>query len=213
LTESSVLPLSPDIAASIRASGTPLLERRVDFRNEFHTCMVELMPEAPVMRQPAGEDISQSLVNCVLWAVFASEPAPVVGATLENVGLEIHRLGFPRSGYQSVGHALLRTLRGFYPDWSGSMSSAWIGYHAWLCEHWLRGAEAGAMEDEARQAAQMNYNPGAPAPAPGEAIAETDEEDEGDDGLSYGEIMVSMTMSRNRSGRRREEHRHSNDGY
>jgi hemoglobin-like flavoprotein len=202
LTDPSAAPLSPDIAQSIRTSGTPLLERRVDFRNEFHACMVELMPEATVMSEPAGEDISQSLVNCVLWAVFASEPAPVIGATLQNVGLEIHRLGFPREGYQAVGHALLRTLRGFYPDWSGTMSSAWIGYHAWLCEHWLRGAQMGALEDQARRAVDPAWNAaGATAPAVVDDDAETAET------LGYGEMMVAMTTGRSRQQRRRDEQR------
>lgn len=200
MTDPSAVPLPPEIAAAIRSSCTPLLEHRAQFHGEFHASLVELMPEVRVMHEPAGDQVSHSLVNCVLWAVFATEPAPVVGATLEGVGLEVHRLGFPREGYQSVGHALLRTLRGLYPvDWSGSMSSAWIGYHAWLCEHWLRGAEIGTTEDRARIAA--GPGPFAPAaellPAPDDDLAE-------DGAGGYGESREPMPLGGGgRASRRR----------
>ena len=211
MTDPAAVPLHPDIARSIRASGTPLLERRDQFRDEFHASLVELLPEVPVMTQPAGAQITQSLVNCVLWAVFATEPPVVVGTTLQGVGLELHRLGFPRYGYQSVGHALLRTLRGLYPmDWSGEMSSSWIGYHAWLCEHWLRGADIGVMEEQARIAmGQGGYG------QPAQPVVEEngDDEDDEDEGLSYGEIMVSMTLGGARSPRRLARRPDDDDEY
>jgi hypothetical protein len=142
-------PLSPDVVKTIRACCTPLLERQEQFHNDFHLSLVELMPEVPVMREPAGQQISQWLAECVLWAVFAEEPLPIIGSTLQGIGLDAHRAGFPRSGYQAVGHALLRTMRGAFPtNWSGTLSSSWIGYHGWLCEYWLSGADIGFLEDQ-----------------------------------------------------------------
>lgn len=151
-----------------------IVEHRVQFHAQFHLSLLELMPDTPLMGTPVGEQISQSLVNCVLWAVYATEPAPVVGLTLQGVGLEVHRLGFPGDGYRAVVHALLRAVRGFYPaDWTAETSSAWIGYHSWLSEHWLIGDERGQKED-ADLATAPQIAPATP---------------------SYGEIMVSMTQA------------------
>jgi hemoglobin-like flavoprotein len=200
-------PLSSDVGKMIRSSCKPLLERQEWFHGEFHQSLAELMPDVPLMHEPSGEQVSRRLAECVLWAVFADEPLPMIGATLQGIGLDVYRLGFPRSGYQAVGHALLRTLRATYPaDWSGSLSSAWIGYHSWLCEYWLSGAEIGAFEAQTRPVEP----PSAPYQPPPEATGtdlEADEADEDDeeDGLSYGEIMVSMTLGANRSSRRRAE--------
>jgi hemoglobin-like flavoprotein len=200
--------LPPDLAQTIRASCKPLLEHREVFLGEFHASLMELLPEVPVMREQTGERISQSLLDCVLWVAFTEEPADDVQATLEGISLDAHRLGFPPVGYQAVGHALLRSLHGLYSvEWSASLSSSWIGYHSLLCENWLRGAQIGAVEDLARGpepaplASDGRRNGAGPA-------AEPDEDDDDEDGLSYNEIMMSMTLGSGRTLRRREDHRH-----
>jgi hemoglobin-like flavoprotein len=193
-------PLPPEVAQVIRSSCRPLLERQEQFHGEFHASMVDLMPEVPLMREPAGEQVSRWLVECVLWAVNADEPLPMIGATLQGVGLDAHRLGFPRSGYQAVGHALLRTVRGAYQsDWSGTLSSSWIGYHTWLCEYWVSGADIGAYEDKVSPLNPPIYTP------PGEAQADLDldERDQSEEGQSYGRRMMSMTRGLSRTSRKR----------
>ena len=195
-------PLPPEVAQVIRSSCRPLLERQEQFHGEFHASMVDLMPEVPLMREPAGEQVSRWLVECVLWAVNADEPLPMIGATLQGVGLDAHRLGFPRSGYQAVGHALLRTVRGAYQsDWSGTLSSSWIGYHTWLCEYWVSGADIGAYEDKV---SPLHPNPPIYTP-PGaaEADLDLDERDQSEEGQSYGRRMMSMTRGLSRTSRKR----------
>jgi hypothetical protein len=202
-----MIPLTPEIVRTIQSSCRPLIDQEPKFFQEFHLSLAELMPEVAVMRAPAGEQISRSMVGCVLWAVFAEEQPGVVEATLQGVGLEAHRLGFPRAGYQSVGHALLRSVRaGYYGDWSGNLSSSWIAYHGWLCEHWLHGADTGLFEDRAQP--QVGPEPDEDDPfappvelrEPGRDV-ELDDEEEPEEGLSYGEIMVSMTQRSNRPSR------------
>jgi hypothetical protein len=195
-----MIPLTPDIVRTIQASCRPLLDRESQFHQEFHQSLVELMPDVALMREPAGQWISQSMASCVLWAVFQERP-DVVAATLQGVGLDAHRLGFPRSGYQSVGHALLRSVRAvYYGDWSGTLSSSWIGYHSWLCEHWLHGADTGLFEDRAQPPAAGSFS--TPGDEGREGDPDTDEDDEeGDEGLSYGAIMVSMTPGSSRTSR------------
>src|SRR5690242_179091 len=195
-------PLPPEVAQVIRSSCRPLLERQEQFHGEFHASMVDLMPEVPMMREPAGEQVSRWLVECVLWAVNADEPLPMIGATLQGVGLDAHRLGFPRSGYQAVGHALLRTVRGAYQsDWSGTLSSSWIGYHTWLCEYWVSGADIGAYEDKV---SPLQPNPPVYTP-PGEPQADLDldDRDRSEEGQSYGRRMMSMTRGLSRTSRKR----------
>ena len=188
MNDPTFVQLHPDIARRTRPSCTLLLDRRTEFTAEFHSNLVELMPDVQVIAQPPGTKISQSLVDCVLWATFATDSPVVVGNTLQDIGLGLHRSGFPREGYQSVGHALLRTVRRMYPmDWSGGMSSAWIGYHAWLCDHWMRGALASVIEDQDRVATNDMDAPAtreAPPEAPGREGRR----------LSYGEILVAMTF-------------------
>jgi hypothetical protein len=207
-----MIPLTPDIVSTIQASCRPLLDRESQFHQEFHQSLVELMPDVPLMREPAGQRIAQSMASCVLWAVFQEQP-DVVAATLQGVGLDAHRLGFPRSGYQSVGHALLRSVRAVHHgDWSGTLSSSWIGYHSWLCEHWLHGADTGLFEDRAQPpAGPQGGSPAGPQAAgsfltPGdegrEGDPDADEDDEeGDERLSYGAIMVSMALGSSRASR------------
>jgi hypothetical protein len=211
-----MIPLTPDIVRTIQASCRPLLDRESQFHHEFHLSLVELMPDVAVMRDPAGERIAQSMASCVLWAVFAQEQPEVVAATLQGVGLEAHRLGFPRAGYQSVGHALLRSVRAVYNgDWSGSLSSSWIGYHSWLCEHWLHGADTGLFEERAQPQVEPPAEELFAAPEPERREVgqqdEVDDEDE-DEGLSYGEIMVSMTLKSPRPSRWRVRRKHPDEG-
>ena len=197
-------PLPPEVAQTIRSSCRPLLERQEQFHGEFHASLVDLMPELPMMREPAGEQVSRWLVECVLWAVNADEPVPMIGATLQGVGLDAHRLGFPRAGYQAVGHALLRTVRGAYQsDWSGTLSSSWIGYHSWLCEYWVSGADIGAYEDQVQpiQPGPAMYHQPEPVPPPDPADLDLDQPAE--EGQSYGRRMMSMTRGLNRTGRKR----------
>jgi len=246
-------PLHPDVLQMIKKSCTPLLERQDQFHQDFHRCLVELMPDSPVMQEADGENISRWLVECVFWGVFSDDPLPLIGATLQGIGLDAHRLGFPRDGYQAVGHALLRTLRGIYPlDWTGAMSSAWIGYHSWLCDFWLSGAEIGALEEMTQPATQPGGQPmmhyaepqgqyaepqghyaepqgqyvepqgqyaepqgyyaeppsppdptqlARPVPRGGATFDPDDDEDEHADGLTYGEIMVGMTLGSNKNQR------------
>jgi hypothetical protein len=99
----------------------------------------------------------------------------MIGATLQGIGLDAHRLGFPRDGYQAVGHALLRTVRGAFPaDWSGQLSSSWIGYHSWLCEYWVSGADIGAYEDQTQPRGLPTYQGpvGGPDPGPDHDLVE-----------------------------------------
>jgi hypothetical protein len=191
-------PLPPDVSRTIRSSCKPLLERQEQFHSEFHACLVDLMPEVPLMREPAGQQVSRWLMECVLWAVNAEDPIPMIGATLQGVGLDAHRLGFPRAGYQAVGHALLRTVRGAYQtDWSGTLSSSWIGYHSWLCEYWVSGADIGSYEDQTR--------PVQPPPVfkPAEPEPVEVEEEPAEAGTGYGRRMMSMTRGLNRTSRKR----------
>jgi hypothetical protein len=195
-----MIPLTPDIVRTIQTSCRPLLEREAQFHREFHQSLVELMPDVAVLREPDGERIAQLMASCVLWAVFAPEPADVVAATLQGVGLDAHRLGFPRSGYQSVGHALLRSVRvGYYGDWSGNLSSSWIGYHGWLCEHWLHGADNGLFEER---------NQPAPLPPTGSLLVSSvldpgavEAEIDAHGGGRYDETVTSMPLGSNRSAR------------
>jgi hemoglobin-like flavoprotein len=200
-------PLPPDVARTIRSSCKPLLEHQERFHGDFHASLVELMPEVPLMREQTGEQVSRWLVECVLWAVNADEPLPMIGATLQGIGLDAHRLGFPRDGYQAVGHALLRTVRGAFPaDWSGTLSSSWIGYHAWLCEYWVSGADIGSYEDQT-QPRGLTFRPvdtelagGAPQGRPNDGL---DDGSEAEKGSTYGRRMMSMTRSLSRTGRKR----------
>ena len=158
------------------------------------------------MREPAGQQVSRWLVECVLWAVNSDDPIPMIGATLQGVGLDAHRLGFPRTGYQAVGHALLRTVRGAYQsEWSGTLSSSWIGYHSWLCEYWVSGADIGLYEDQTRplQSAPGMYEEFSPeAPTNSIPLAEPEQvEPEPEPG--YGRRMMSMTRGLNRTSRKR----------
>jgi hemoglobin-like flavoprotein len=197
-------PLPPDVTRTIRSSCKPLLERQEKFHGEFHASLVDLMPEVPMMREAAGQQVSRWLVECVLWAVNAEDPVPLIAATLQGVGLDAHRLGFPRSGYQAVGHALLRTVRGAYQaEWSGTLSSSWIGYHSWLCEYWVSGAEIGVYEDQTRpvQTAPVIFRP--PEPEPVSNPGPERNEDPADDGPSYGRRMMSMTRGLSRTSRKR----------
>jgi hypothetical protein len=197
-------PLPPDVTRTIRSSCKPLLERQEQFHSEFHACLVDLMPEVPLMREPAGQQVSRWLMECVLWAVNAEDPVPMIGVTLQGVGLDAHRLGFPRSGYQAVGHALLRTVRGAYQtDWSGTLSSSWIGYHTWLCEYWVSGADIGAYEDQVSpmQPAPPIFRP--PGGPEGAADIDLDEREPVAEGQSYGRRMMSMTRGLNRTSRKR----------
>jgi hypothetical protein len=212
-------PLQPDVLAMIKKSCTPLLDRQDVFHRDFHLSLVELMPDVPVMQEPDGERISRWLVECVLWGVFSDDPLPLIGATIQGIGLDAHRLGFPRDGYQAVGHALLRTLRGAYPlDWTGALSSAWIGYHSWLCEFWLSGAEIGALEEMAQPPTQPGGQPqvryaqpelppdptqlARPVPRGGSTFdPDDDDDDHTADGLTYGQIMVGMTLGSNKNPR------------
>jgi hypothetical protein len=199
-------PLPPEVAQTIRSSCRPLLERQEKFHGEFHASLADLMPEVPLMREPAGEQVSRWLVECVLWAVNADEPVPMIGATLQGVGLDAHRLGFPRAGYQAVGHALLRTVRGAYQnDWSGTLSSSWIGYHSWLCEYWISGADIGAYEDQVQprpMAPPPIFRPIEPEPEPA-APSQIDERDTPGEGTRVGRRMMSMTRGLSRPSRRR----------
>jgi hypothetical protein len=195
-------PLPPDVARTIKSSCKPLLERQEQFHGEFHASLVDLMPEVPMMREPGGQQVSRWLVECVLWAVNAEDPVPMIGATLQGVGLDAHRLGFPRSGYQAVGHALLRTVRGAYQaEWSGTLSSSWIGYHSWLCEYWESGADIGQYEDQARplQPAPAIFRPVEPEP---ESVVH-EEPSPVEEGPSYGRRMMSMTRGLSRTSRKR----------
>jgi hypothetical protein len=209
-----MIPLPPDLVQTIQQSCRPLLDQQVQFEREFHASLVELMPDVAMMSEPVGVQISQSMVSCVFWAVFAQEPEEVIAATLQRVGLDAYRLGFPRAGYQAVGHALLRSVRtGYYEEWSGNLSSSWIGYYSWLCEHWVYGADTGTFEDQSQpqtapQAVLQQHAPGSYLPPvverPPVASAADEEDDEEEEVLSYGEIMVSMTLGSNRASRWRE---------
>jgi len=158
------------------------------------------------MREPAGEQVSRWLVECVLWAVNAEEPIPMIGATLQGVGLDAHRLGFPRTGYQAVGHALLRTVRGAYQtEWSGTLSSSWIGYHSWLCEYWISGADIGAYEDQVQpiQPGPAMFRPAGPVAQENRDELAPDPEEPPEEGQSYGRRMMSMTRGLSRTSRKR----------
>src|SRR3954447_16108502 len=78
LTETGMTPLPPDVTRTIRSSCKPLLERQEQFHSEFHACLVDLMPEVPLMREPAGQQVSRWLMECVLWAVNAEDPVPMI---------------------------------------------------------------------------------------------------------------------------------------
>jgi hypothetical protein len=210
------LPLDPGLIHAIhaiRTSASRLMPREGTFVRQLHADIASLIPELGTER---GWVFCERLVRSVLWAAVTDQPMNAIADTLRWVGATNRMEGFHESGYISVAHALVRTVRDLSGDnWSTSMGSAWVTYFLWLQPFLMAGARQAAarQQDAARQAAAWKQAEQARAfsqvtrngPAPVgrgdvnvESVADLlDDEDDEDEvaGTGYSQIMSQMTLN------------------
>jgi hypothetical protein len=205
--------LDSGLIHTIRTSASRLIPGEAMFVRQLHADIVPLIPELAADR---GWAFCERLVRSVLWAAVTDQPTDVIADTLRWVGATNRMEGFPESGYVSVAHALIRTVRDLSGNnWSTSMGSAWVTYFLWLQPFLMAGARQAAarQQDAARQAAAEKQAERAwafsqvtrdgPAPvARGDVNVESvadlldDEDDDDEDGSTgYSQIMSQMTLN------------------
>jgi hypothetical protein len=127
------------------------------FLARFHGFLLQLVPRLAVGTNDRGRGLADGLGRSVLWAALTTDSPEVVEATLQNVGGEYSRQGFPDDGYHGAGHALLRAARdSFGGDWTSELSSGWVAFYGWLGMH---------LQEGARQARRLAAPPVTAAPS------------------------------------------------
>jgi hemoglobin-like flavoprotein len=133
-----VLPVRPGegVRETIRTACQQLYTVEGEFVSSFRSSLTQLVPELQHTAEDNGRTIADCLARTVLWAGLTTDHPDVVEETLQNVGEEYQRHGFPLWGYHGAGRALLRTARDIQiHEWTSQLSSAWVAYFAWMTGH------------------------------------------------------------------------------
>lgn len=129
----------------VLASCAAVADRPVRLAEQFYR---ELFAMAPATRGMFPADMSgqmQKMTNALLTAITTLGRADTseLEAVLRRLGHE-HKVrhGVQAEHYLYVGHALTRAVREVSGvQWSGSLSSDWIGLYQWIARHMLAGAD------------------------------------------------------------------------
>ncbi len=164
-------PLDQGLLRLIRVSAVQLSHLEDEFARQLQYDLAMLIPDLAGLRTADGWVFCQRMVQVLLWAAAAEQPAEVIAGALRQVGAANWLDGFPETQYVSVAHALVRTVRDLsLDDWSTSQGSAWISFFQWARPHLVSGArqaaaqQAGARQAAAQQAAAQQAAGAQPAP-------------------------------------------------
>lgn len=134
---------SAGVAQVVQESCERLFLREEEFVERAEQALSDLLPQVRQLAPTEARTLSATLVRCVLWAALAHDPAPLIVATIQEVGANSHRQGFPDEGYLTMGHALLRAARAVYRgEWDSRLSAEWVSYLTWLIGNLQQGAAA-----------------------------------------------------------------------
>lgn len=188
----------------IRESANWLAQRRDAFVVQLHTDIT------PLLADVAGDGwpLCDRMIGTLLWVPVADQPGQAVVSTLQWVGGQNRMEGFSPERYQDVAHALVYTVRALTGGyWSTPMGSSWISYFMSLQPHLVAGAEQAAQHPAVQQADRERFlarqsrireqqiaSGDVDLDSVGNVLAEDDE----DEDAGYGQIMVSMTLTRPR---------------
>jgi hypothetical protein len=214
------LALDPAAWQFVRQSAIRLSRHQDAFIRQLYDDFKELDPDSAQAQAPDLLVFCERMVQALLWVALTDQPLRVVADELRQVGAQNWYEGVPDSHYTSLAHALVQTVHYLGGnDWSASTGSAWISYFMWLRPHLLAGVQQAAAqqaatrqqadrhaaaqravaEQEAARVEALSRDSHGHSHMVGDVNLETVAsllDDDDDKGVSYGEIMVSMTRPR-----------------
>lgn len=160
---------TPEIARMVQLSCQRLATVQAEFADTFRSTLNETVPGMRKLSLADSAVLSARLADCVLWAALTQDSSGMVEATLQRVGADNYRRGFPDDAYLGVGRALLRSVRdSLGTSWDSRLGSAWVDYCRWLDTHLGLGAQQ-AQDGRATEAP----DPGTGASGAGARTLET----------------------------------------
>jgi hypothetical protein len=209
------LALDPAAWQLVRQSAIRLSRIQDVFIRQLYEDFRELIPDSAQAQAPDLHVFCERMVQALLWVALTDQPLRVVADELRQVGAQNWYEGLPDTHYTTLAHALVQTVHYLGGnDWSASTGSAWISYFMWLRPHLLAGAQQAAAQQAADRHAATQRAVAQQEAARVEALSRDTRGghphmvgdvnlervanllDDDDDGVSYGQITVSMTRPR-----------------